>query len=243
MNESGMGGLGVHDRRVSPFSPVAISGVILAGGESRRMGADKALLELGGQTLIEAVIGRVSRLSREVIIVTNAPQKVEGLGATLVSDVRPGKGALGGIYSGLLAASHFHSLVVACDYPFLHLGLLRYMALLAPGHDVVIPRVVARPFSSRRSPGRELSTAREEHLHPLHAIYSRRCLGPIEELLDTGDLRVIAFFPRVRVRYVEQEEVDPFDPRHLSFFNINTPADVERAKAVLAEGGKRKDEG
>lgn len=199
------------------------------------MGTDKALLELEGQTLIEHVIGKVSQLSREVIVVVNDPQKFEGLGTRIVGDVRSGKGSLGGLYSGLLAASHFHSLVVACDMPFLNLNLLRYMALLASGYDVVIPRVSARA-SSHRPPPKGPITAREEHLHPLHAIYSKRCLEPIEELLDKGDLRIIAFFPKVRVRYVEQEEIEPFDPQRLSFFNINTPADVERAKAMIADG-------
>jgi molybdopterin-guanine dinucleotide biosynthesis protein A len=214
----------------------SLSGIVLAGGESRRLGTDKALLELGGQTLIENVIGKVSQVSQEMIVVANISHKYKGLEATMVSDVRPGQGALGGIYSGLLAASHFHSLVIACDMPFLNLNLLRYMALLAPGYDVVIPCVVAKTFSSHRALGQGPSTAKEEHLHPLHAIYSKRCLGPIEELLDRGDLRIIAFFPQVRVRYVEQEEVDPFDPQHLSLFNINTSADMERAKAVIADG-------
>lgn len=214
----------------------AISGIILAGGESRRLGADKALLELGGQTLIENVIGKVSQVSQEVIVVANIPHKYEVLGATMVSDVRPGQGALGGIYSGLLAVSHFHSLVVACDMPFLNLNLLRYMALLAPGYDVVIPRVTARTFSFHRPLSEGPVTAKEEHLHPLHAIYSKRCLGPIEELLDRGDLRIIAFFPQVRVRHVEQGEIDAFDPQHLSLFNINTSANMERAKAVIADG-------
>ena len=97
-------------------------------------------------------------------------------------------------------------------------------------------RLAARTFSSHRALGQGPSTAKEEHLHPLHAIYSKRCLGPIEELLDKGDLRIIAFFPQVRVRYVEQEEIDPFDPQHLSLFNINTPADMEMARAMIAEG-------
>ena len=224
-----------------------IGGIILAGGKSQRLGTDKALLKLGGQTLIENVIEKVSQLSQEVIVVANVPpfplqswgepgEGGEGLSARLVGDVHPGKGALGGIYSGLLAASHFHSLVVACDMPFLNLHLLRYMALLAPGYDVVLPRLAARTFSSHRALGQGAVTAKEGHLHPLHAIYSKRCLGPIKELLEKGDLRIIAFFSQVRVRYVEQEEIDPFDPHHLSLFNINTPADVERAQAMISDG-------
>ncbi|MFQ6057398.1 MAG: molybdenum cofactor guanylyltransferase [Anaerolineae bacterium] len=193
----------------------AISGIVLAGGESRRMGTDKALLKLGGYTLIENVIARVSRVSQEVIVVANALENYRNLGVKLVRDVFPGKGSLGGIYSGLLAANHFHSLVVACDMPFLNLDLLRYMIVLAPNYDVVIP-CLDRGYKEA-----------------LHAIYSKNCLVPIENQLRRNHLKIIDFLDHVSVYYVEQEEIDLFDPQHLSFFNINTPADMERAKDVM----------
>ncbi len=198
-------------RRINP-----ISSIVLAGGESSRLGRDKAFLEVKGQFLIESIIERLRQLSQEVIIVANETDRYEEFEATLVSDVYPGKGALGGIYSGVMRASNSYSLVVACDMPFLNPSLLRYMQTLAVSYDVVIPRI--------------------GHLREaLHAIYAKDCLPFMEEQLQQGDLRIIHFFPHVRVRYVEQEEIEVFDPQHLSFFNINTQGDLERAMEIWSQ--------
>ena len=198
-------------RRINP-----ISSIVLAGGESSRLGRDKAFLEVKGQFLIESIIERLRQLSQEVIIVANETDRYEEFEATLVSDVYPGKGALGGIYSGVMRASNSHSLVVACDMPFLNLSLLRYMQTLAASYDVVIPRI--------------------DHLREaLHAIYAKDCLPFMEEQLQQGDLRIIHFFPHVRVRYVEQQEIEIFDPQHLSFFNINTQGDLEKAREIWSQ--------
>jgi len=216
---------------------VDLTAVVLAGGQSRRMGTDKALLSLGGRTLIETVIATVSALSSEVIVVSNALESLRHLGVRLVSDVYPGKGSLGGIYTGLRQARTPYSLVVACDMPFLNLPLLRYMASLVSQADVIIPRASdpSRPQAHRRDPiTTQDITAKELHLHPLHAIYAQTCQRPIERLLAAGELRIIDFFPEVRVRYVEEAEVDRFDAAHLSLFNVNTPADLARAQAWLA---------
>lgn len=189
-----------------------VSCIVLAGGQSQRLGTDKAFLKIGNRILIEGIVEKMAKIGDEVIIVTNSPQRYGHLKARLVGDVYPDKGALGGIYSGLKAAHSHHSLVVACDMPFLDLNLLRYMILLSPGHDVVIPRVGGLT-------------------EPLHAIYSKKCLQPIERLLSAGGFRIIDFFPEVRVRYVE-EEIKLFDPQCLSFFNINTLEDLEKAKSL-----------
>jgi molybdopterin-guanine dinucleotide biosynthesis protein A len=198
-------------RRINP-----ISSIVLAGGESTRLGRDKAFLEVKGQFLIESIIERLRQLSQEVIIVADETDRYEEFEATVVRDVYSGKGALGGIYSGVKSASNSYSLVVACDMPFLNLSLLRYMQTLAVSYDVVIPRV--------------------DHLsEALHAIYAKDCLPFMEEQLQQGDLRIIHFFPHVRVRYVEQEEIEVFDPQHLSFFNINTEADLEKAREIWSQ--------
>jgi molybdopterin-guanine dinucleotide biosynthesis protein A len=194
--------------------PYPISCIVLAGGEGRRLGTDKAFLRIGGRVLIEGIVEKMAQISDEVIIVTNSPQRYGYLEARLVGDIYPGKGALGGLYSGLRAAGNDYGLVVACDMPFLDLRLLRYMILLSPGHDVVIPRVGGLT-------------------EPLHAIYSKECLQPIERLLSAGRLKIIDFFPEVRVRYVEEQEVKLFDPQCLSFFNINTFADLEKARSLV----------
>lgn len=199
-----------------------ISAVILAGGRSTRLGRDKAFLKVNGQTLIERIIDRLAQLSEEIIIVTNDVDRYEHLAATVVTDVVPGKAALGGLHSGLLAAGNPHNLVVACDMPFLNLSLLRYMQGFTASYDVVIPRV-------------------GEFTEALHAFYSRSCLPHIERQLQSGHLQVSHFFPSVRVRYVEQEEIEIFDPDLVSFFNINSQEDLERARETWSreESGSR----
>ena len=198
---------------------LTVSGIVLAGGQSSRLGADKSFINVNGQSLIEHIVAKLTRLSDDVIIVTNSPDEYDHLEARLVGDIYPGKGALGGIYSGLRAAANAYSLVVACDMPFLDLNLLRYMIILAREHDVVIPRIGG-------------------FTEPLHAIYSKNCLEPIDRLLARGGHKIIDFFSEVQVRYVEEGEVDIFDPQHLSFFNVNTPNDLEEMKK-LARKGKR----
>jgi molybdopterin-guanine dinucleotide biosynthesis protein A len=198
-------------------SMLTVSGIVLAGGQSSRLGTDKSFINVNGQSLIERIVAKLSRLSDDVIIVTNSPEQYDHLEARLVGDIYPGKGVLGGLYSGLRAAINTYSLVVACDMPFLDLNLLRYMILLARGHDVVIPRIGG-------------------FLEPLHAIYSKSCLEPIDRLLARGELKIIDFFSEVRVRYVEEGEVDIFDPQHLSFFNVNIPSDLEEMKKLARRG-------
>jgi molybdopterin-guanine dinucleotide biosynthesis protein A len=198
-------------------SILTVSGIVLAGGQSSRLGTDKSFVNVNGQSLIEHIVAKLTRLSDDVIIVTNSPDEYDCLGARLVGDIYPGKGALGGIYSGLRAAANAYSLVVACDMPFLDLNLLRYMIILAREHDVVIPRIGGFP-------------------EPLHAIYSKNCLEPIDRILARGGLKIIDFFSEVRVRYVEESEVDIFDPQHISFFNVNTPNDLEEMKKLARKG-------
>ena len=130
-------------------------------------------------------------------------------------DLYPGKSSLGGIFTGLACANSFHSLVAACDMPFLNPDLLRYMIDLSPAVDVVMPRLGGF----------------EE---PLHAIYSKNCMPHMERQLRAGNLKITAFFDQVNVRYVTEEEIDRFDPQHLSFFNVNTQADLEKARLLLS---------
>jgi molybdopterin-guanine dinucleotide biosynthesis protein A len=199
--------------------PPPISVIVLAGGRSRRLGTDKALLKLDGKWLLVRILQALSSLSDELLVVGGEQAKLAHLQVSIVSDAYPGLGPLAGIYAGLKAMRHERGLVVACDMPLLSLELLRYMILLSNDFDVVIPRI-----------GRELE--------PLHAIYSSACVRPIAEELERGCLRVIGFFSQVRVRYVDQEEIDAFDPRHLSFFNINTPEELETAERLILERAK-----
>jgi len=207
------------ERTRPPADPPA-SVLILAGGQSQRLGQDKSLLVLAGQPLLVRTVHRLAALSDDLIVVTNQRQRYErfALPARLIPDERRGVGSLMGIYSGLQAAQHEHALAVACDMPFLNLPLLRYMLSLVDDYDVVIPRL-------------------DGLLEPLHAVYSKACLPHIRSLLDQGQRQIIAFFDRVRVRYVERDELDRFDPLHRSFMNVNTPADWECVQSLLEQNG------
>jgi molybdopterin-guanine dinucleotide biosynthesis protein A len=189
---------------------------ILAGGRSSRMGTDKSFVRVLGRPLIEDILAQVTGLGGETLIVTNRPNDYAYLGMPLFTDVLPDKGALGGLYSALHSASRRHVLCIACDMPFVVPPLLDHLIQLIPEGDAIVPRLAGEA-------------------EPFRAVYSRACLGPIRAALDAGRMRVISFFPDVRVRYVDEAEIDRFDPRHLSFFNVNTPADLEQARQLAAQ--------
>lgn len=197
------------------------SAVILAGGQSRRMGQDKRRLRLwgpAGPTLLEHTVGLLAGLCDEVIAVLNDPQEWAGLPARLVSDTYPDGGALGGIFSGLVAARFEHALVVAADMPSLNPALLAAMLARPRIYDALLPR----------SPVPNI--VRNTHdVEPLHAIYSRACLAPIRTTLESGQRMITAFFPLVRIAYVEPAESARYDPLGRSFQNLNTPEQVEQA--------------
>ena len=168
-------------------------------------------MRLGNRRLVDIVLETLSPLVESFVIVANSRHLFAELPALITTDIKAGTGPLGGILSGLLTLEHEHALVVACDMPFLNTELLRYMLQQMGNYDVVMPRV-------------------NGNLEPLHAVYSRACIEPIRRLLDAQDFKIIEFLHEVRVRYVEEEEIDRLDPSHLSFLNINTLDDLERAQ-------------
>lgn len=201
-----------------------LSGIIVAGGRSRRLGSDKRRLRLWGEhgpTLLERTVERVHGLCAEVIVVLNDAEHWAHLPARLVADRYPDGGPLGGIYSGLCVARYAHALVVAADMPLLNLELLRWMIAQPRDYDVLAPRVAS---SARNRLGVET----------LHAIYSRACLEAMARQLEAGNPQVIGFFDQVRVRLIEADVVARFDPAGLTFRNINTPADLAAVQQLLA---------
>ncbi len=196
-----------------------VSAVVLAGGLSRRLGRDKAVEPLGGEPLIARVLSRVAQVTDEsVVVVNHAARAAElPLGGDVAAavDRYPDSGSLGGIFTGLEAARSEWALVVACDMPFLNIPLLRKILSLRAGRDAVVPVVEGRP-------------------EPTHAAYSRRCLPHIERRLQANDLKISRFFDEVNVEYLDQNTVDELDPGHLSFFNINTEHDLQRARRIAA---------
>lgn len=205
-------------------SDLDTSGIILAGGKGRRLGCrDKASEIINHGRLLERVVSSLSFLDSIIVVTGDLRQVLPGLKSTpplkVVADVYPGKGPLGGIYSGLEASGTPRNLVVACDMPFLNQGLLSYLIEVSDKFDVVVLRL-------------------GEALEPLHAVYSKSCLDPIERLLAKGTLNIRQLFDMVSVRYVTAEEIDRFDPEHLSFFNINTLHDLELARKISCQRDK-----
>jgi molybdopterin-guanine dinucleotide biosynthesis protein A len=198
---------------------MTITGVIQAGGQSRRMGGrPKALIELGGRRIIERVLAALAPAVDDVLIVTNTPELYAFLNLPMVGDVYPDHGSLGGIYSGLEAASGQAAFTVACDMPFLHPEIVKLVVERAGEGDVVIPRV-------------------ETQLETMHAAYGKMCLPYIAERLIAGQLKIVDFFERVRVVEIAEADVARFRDPQIAFMNVNTPDELERARALAAELG------
>jgi molybdopterin-guanine dinucleotide biosynthesis protein A len=190
----------------------------LAGGRGLRLGRNKALELLDHQTFIRRTVETLSALGTEIIVVTglhNQELGIENINhVRVVLDAFPGRGPLVGVYTGLLNSRTEKNLVVACDMPFLNPNLIRHMSEIASGYDAVVPRL-------------------GDEIEPLHSVYGGACLAETEKLLGAGVYSVSELFKRVNVRYIEGPEIDRFDPQHLSFFNINTETELERARAIL----------
>jgi molybdopterin-guanine dinucleotide biosynthesis protein A len=198
---------------------VRVTGVIQAGGRSRRMGGEpKALLELNGRRIIERVLDAIAPAVDDLLLVTNTPERYAFLGLPMVGDAYPEGGALGGIYTGLRAAPGDAAFTVACDMPFLHREVVRLVVGRAGEADVVIPRV-------------------GEQYETMHALYARACLGPMEERLQAGRLKIVGFFDRVRVLAIAEAEVARHRDPAIAFMNVNTPEELERARALAAALG------
>ena len=196
-----------------------MTSIILAGGKSSRLGRNKALQVIGAKSLVQWIVDRLATLSTEIIIATAHGETIPCFSSTeirITADVYPGKGPLVGIYSGLMASSSPRAIVVGCDMPFLSVDLLDYMSQISSTFDVVVPRT-------------------REKVEPLCAVYSKNCLASIHNLLEHDELRLNELLNMVKVRYIEEDEINRFDPEHLSFFNVNTQANLAKARILAAE--------
>jgi molybdopterin-guanine dinucleotide biosynthesis protein A len=193
---------------------------IQAGGQSSRMGEDKALKPFLERPLIQRVVERLAPIADEVIVTTNRPDDYRFLDLRLVSDLRPGRGALGGLYTAIASASRPMVAVAACDMPFASATLLRAASrvLIEEEVDVVIPKS-------------------EEGYEPLHAVYRREtCLPAIQAAIDADQWKVIAWFPKVKVRVLTSDEIKLYDPSGLAFWNVNTPEEFSKAETIAQLG-------
>jgi len=181
--------------------------MILSGGKSTRMGEDKAFIEIEGISIINRIQRVLKELFDEIIIVANQKEQFVDLDARIYSDLLPERGALGGLYTGLFVSSCPYSFCVACDMPFLKQSVIEYLITKISGYDVIVPRT-------------------RDGLQPLHAIYSKNCLGPIRRVLEQGKYKIMDFYPFAKVSIIEQDQFSSLDPMNESFINVNTPQEL-----------------
>lgn len=198
----------------------SITGVILAGGKSRRFGENKALSLFKGERLIERLVRSVRKVTGNLLIVTNSPEEYEFLKIPMVGDIIIGAGSLGGIYSGLKSMSTRSGLFIACDMPFIRPEFLLYMieAQSSGPFDAVVP-------------------ISEHGFEPLCALYTDTCIEPIERRLAVDDLKIIRFYDEVQVRTIHESETSHFVPEML--FNVNTRSDYDEALRLIEPTDRR----
>lgn len=182
-----------------------MTGALLAGGKSERMGFNKALIEVDGVTIIEREAVLLRKVFDEVFIVANEIPLYEGLSLRIYSDIIKGAGSIGGIYTALFHSPSEYVFVAACDMPFLDERAVRLISSIT-GYDAVIPDIGGR-------------------LHPLHALYSKKCMKTVEEVIRAGDLRISNLVKRLHVKKLSREDFKDI-PIESSVENINTREDL-----------------
>jgi molybdopterin-guanine dinucleotide biosynthesis protein A len=184
-----------------------ITGIILSGGQSIRMGENKAFIKIEGVPIIRRIHGLFERIFNEIIIVANQKEEFATFGAKICSDLFPNRGVLGGLYTGLFFSSFEYSFCAACDMPFLKESVIRYLIERIDDYDVIVPKT-------------------NEGLEPLHAIYSKNCLDPIRKVIEEGKYKIFDFYPMVKTKIVEEYELIALDSTMESFINVNTPEEL-----------------
>jgi molybdopterin-guanine dinucleotide biosynthesis protein A len=195
------------------FYKKEITGIILVGGKSRRMGRDKAFLKLRGKTLFEGVLDIFRENFERIMLVGNNPERFSPYGIPIVPDIYPGS-SLGGIYTGLFHSTSDYIFASSCDLPFPNGDVLRYLCALREGYDAVV-------------------TTTANGYEPLFALYSKSCLDPMKALIESGDFCAYAYFPQVRVRHVPYEELAHLDSDRNAFVNVNTPEEFKNIGGKL----------
>jgi molybdenum cofactor guanylyltransferase len=198
-------------------APTPICGaVILAGGLNTRMqGRNKAFLEVGGRTILDWLVGTLECFFREILLVTREPELYAGLPIRVVKDIFEARASLTGIHAGLRYIDADFAFVVPCDTPFIEAALIRTLiAEIEPNLDAIVPMV-------------------DGFYEPLCAVYSKRCLAPIEDQLVRGDFKITHVFDRIRLKSLPVEKIMQADAHRLSFFNVNTPEALASSRELV----------
>ena len=186
-----------------------ITGIILAGGEGKRLKGKKLHLEIDGEKIIKKIIEKIRGSFYDLILIINDFNSFD-FNIKKIKDVILGKGPIGGIYTGLLKSKTKYNFFFACDMPFLNTKLIDYMMGIKKDYDILVPKIGKR-------------------FEPLHSIYSKDCIEKIKEQIDKEDLEINHLFKKLKTKYVSLEEIKIYDPNLLSFYNINNFKDFEKA--------------
>jgi molybdopterin-guanine dinucleotide biosynthesis protein A len=194
-----------------------VSGILLAGGKSRRMGEDKRHLVVGEHTLLERGLAVLQSIFQEVLVVIAQDSAPLNVNARVVRDLIPDCGSLGGLYTGLMQATTPYSFVVACDMPFLNQAVIAQFTNRRAMADIVMAKLGAQ-------------------LHPMHALYGKQCLSVVEQMIRARQLKIqeIVSQSSLRVQYVTEAHLATIDPAGQSFYNVNTVTELEAARSLLA---------
>ena len=194
---------------------VPCTGVILAGGLNKRFdGQNKAFIHIGGKRIVDRLLDVYGRLFDQIVLVTNDPAAYMDVDALIVTDHYSVRSSLNGLHAGLFAAAHEHAFFAACDTPFIKGALIQLlMDTVTRKVDIVIPSTAA---------GYE----------PMFAVYKKTCLPAMAWQLERDQLKIQGLFRRLRVKTVDEADLRKVDPELVSFFNVNTPADLVRAEAL-----------
>ena len=190
------------------------SAIVLAGGKSTRMRTNKALLEIDREQMIEVVVKKLKPIFHDLLVVTNEPDLYSNLGVRLVRDIILGQSPLCGMHAGLISAKYEYSFVVACDMPFIEPSLIKYLVSESRGYDVVVPQI-------------------DDYLQPLHAVYSKKCIAPIQDCLEHDIKKVLALYHQVRVKFIGMNRLPVQADLEKVFFNVNTPEDLKKARDLV----------
>jgi len=187
------------------------TGIIMAGGKSTRMGKNKALLKIGGQTVIERIANELRKAVSELILVTKTPEDYQFLGLPMIEDQWKGMGPLAGIHAGLEASKTEKNLVVACDMPFVSSEIGGYLLQFLDHYQGAVPMISGQ-------------------LHPLFAAYRKDALPEISKALEKQELKIRLFFDRIQLKYVTEEDLKKLGlPLENHFFNMNDPKEFSLA--------------
>jgi len=194
---------------------VKVNAILLAGGKSSRFGKNKALTSFAGEILIARIVRQLQESFAEIIVVANERAELDFLDKVkIVQDLQPGKGPLGGLYTGLVHSDQEYNFMTGCDMPFLEANYFELLKSYLPGYDLVIPEFAG-------------------YLEPLAGIYHKNNLALIEDRLANNHLQIKSFFSSAKLKIIREEEISEIGKPAKLFFNINYQKDKKKAEKLL----------